>query len=56
MNPDELTLENLNKNFEYTLISREIDVCDDLEKLRDIAKCYVKLFLKMQENIISLDL
>jgi hypothetical protein len=55
MNPDEITLENLNKNFEYAKISREIDACNDLEKMRDVAKCYVKLFLKTQETIISLE-
>jgi hypothetical protein len=55
MNPDDITLENLNKNFEYAKISREIDSCEDLEKLKNVAKCYVKLFLKTQETIISLD-
>lgn len=55
MNPEEITLQNLSKNFEYAKISREIDACEDLEKMRNVAKCYVKLFLKTQETIISLE-
>ena len=54
MNPDEITLQNLNKSFAYTKLSREIDSCESKEDLRNIAKCYVKLYLRTQETIASL--
>ena len=51
MNPDEVTLENLNKNFEYVKFSNQIDVINDIEDLRNLAKCYFKLYLKQQEIV-----
>jgi hypothetical protein len=55
MDPSKITLENLNKNFEYERISREIDSCNDVEQLKNIAKSYVKLHLKYQETLASLN-
>jgi hypothetical protein len=49
MNPDDVTLENLNKNFEYVKFSTQIDTINDIEDLRNLAKCYFKLYLKQQE-------
>ena len=49
MNPNEVTLENLTKNFEYVKFSNQIDVINDIEDLRNLAKCYFKLYLKQQE-------
>ena len=49
MNPDEVTLENLNKNFEYVKFSNQIDTINDVEDLKNLAKCYFKLYLKQQE-------
>ena len=49
MNPDEVTLENLNKSFEYIKFSNQIDTINDIEDLRNLAKCYFKLYLKQQE-------
>ena len=49
MNPDEVTLENLNKNFEYVKFSNQIDTINNIEDLRNLAKCYFKLYLKQQE-------
>lgn len=54
MNPDEITLDNLNKSFEYTKIAREIDGVTEVEALRLVAKCYAKLYLKTQETVTSL--
>ncbi len=54
MNPDDIKLENLNKSFEYTKIAREIDGVTRVEDLRDVAKCYAKLYLKTQETVASL--
>lgn len=54
MDPDNITLENLSKNFEYFKYSNEIDSIDDTEQLKIIAKCYYKLYLKQQEVISNL--
>lgn len=54
MDPDSIELENLSKSFEYVKISSEIDNCEDRDRLRLIAKAYVKLYLKQQEVVASL--
>lgn len=54
MNPDDITLANLTKSFEYTKIAREIDTVTEVEALRLVAKCYAKLYLKTQETVGSL--
>lgn len=54
MDPSQITLDNLTKNFEYERIAREIDSCDSVDDLKNIAKSYVKLHLKYQETLASL--
>jgi len=54
MNPNDVQLENMNKLFEYEKISRDIDSIDDIEDLKNFAKCYVKLYYKQQEVVSSL--
>lgn len=54
MNPDNIELQNLSKNFEYFKYSSEIDSIENIEQLRNIAKSYYKLYLKQQEVISSL--
>ena len=49
MNPDDITLENLNKSFEYIKFTNQIDTIDNIEDLKNLAKCYFKLYLKQQE-------
>jgi len=56
MDPSQITLENLTKNFEYEKISREIDSCTNIDQVKDIAKCYAKLHLKFQETLLDLNL
>jgi len=51
MDPSNITLNTVNKLFEYEKISREIDSCEDLNLLKNIAKSYVKLHLAQQEVI-----
>jgi hypothetical protein len=51
MNPDEIKLKKLSKNFEYEKLSRDIDSIDDIKVLRDVTKSYVKLYLKQQETL-----
>lgn len=54
MDPDSIGLENLSKSFEYFKYSNEIDSIEDVSELRNIAKCYYKLYLKQQEVISNL--
>ena len=49
MDPDDIKLEKISKQFEYYKISSEIDDIESLELLKDIAKSYAKLYLKQQE-------
>jgi hypothetical protein len=51
MNPDDLKLESVTKLFEYEKISRELDTCTNIDLLRNICKCYVKLYMKQQELV-----
>lgn len=55
MDPSKIVLSDMNKLFEYEKLSREIDDCDDLEKLRDLTKSYIKLYMKQQEVLKDLD-
>ena len=41
-------------SFEYFKISSEIDSLENIEKIKDIAKCYCKLYLKQQEVVANL--
>lgn len=56
MNPNEISLENLSKIFEYERISREIDSCEDIDQVKEIAKCFAKLNFKQEEVVASLGL
>ena len=51
MKPSDIELSKISKNFEYEKISREIDTVEDVKTLRDMVKCYLKLYLKQQETI-----
>ena len=51
MDPDSIELSNLSKSFEYTKMATELDRCDDREELRNVAKAYLKLYLKQQEVV-----
>jgi putative heme degradation protein len=51
MDPDSIELSNLTKSFEYIKFSNQIDSIDDMNDLKNLAKCYFKLYLKQQEII-----
>jgi len=51
MDPNNINLDNLSKSFEYVKLASEIDSCDDREELRNIAKCFAKLYYKQQETM-----
>lgn len=54
MNPDNITLDDINKLFEYEKISRDIDSITDIKILQNMSKSYVKLYIKQQEILSSL--
>jgi len=54
MNPNDIELENLNKSFEYVKFCSEIEKINNIEDIKNIAKCYFKLYLKQQEVFSSL--
>lgn len=54
MDPNSITLENINKMFEYEKLVRDIDSIDDIETLRNFVKSYIKLYLKQQEVVSKL--
>ena len=54
MDPSSITLENINKMFEYEKHARDIDNIDDIETLKNFSKMYVKLYLKQQEVLAKI--
>jgi len=54
MDPDQIELENLSKSFEYFKYAAAIDILEDIDALKKVAKCYYKLYLKQQEVILNL--
>ena len=51
MDLSQITLDSPSKSFAYEKQAREIDACDDIEKLKQVCKCYAKLFFKQQETL-----
>ncbi len=56
MKPSDIKLDNLSKSFEYERLAREVDGCDDLDTLKNVAKSYIKLYLKQEETVSNLGL
>jgi len=54
MNHTEIELNTPSKSFQFEKLSREIDKIDDLQVLREMAKCHIKLYLKQQEVVASM--
>jgi len=53
MDHSKIDLENLSKSFEFFKFCSEIDEIEDIEYIRNVAKCYCKLYLKQQEVVSS---
>ena len=49
MNPSDIELDSTAKMFEYEKLSREIEECNDIETLKNMLRCYIKLHMKHQE-------
>lgn len=56
MKPDNIELDNLSKIFEYEKISRELESCTNIDLLKNICRCYVKLYFKQQETLTLLNI
>ena len=56
MKPSEIGLESVSKNFEYERLSKEIETCNDVKELKEMLKCYIKLYLKQQEVVSQMGL
>lgn len=54
MNPDDISLNDINKLFEYEKQCRDIDSIEDINILRNFAKSYIKLYLKQQEVLLRI--
>ena len=54
MDSSKITLDSPAKSFAYEKQAREIDGCDDMDKLKEICKCYAKLFYKQQETLTAI--
>ena len=54
MHHNQIKLDNVSKLFEFEKFSRDIDSINDIATLRNIAKSYLKLYLKQQEVISEL--
>ena len=50
MDPDDIVLINTSQQFEYERMAREIDLCDDVEMLRQMCKFVVKLEKKTRQT------
>lgn len=56
MDHDDLKLESVSKLFEFEKISRELDTCTNIDLMRNICKCYVKLYLALEEQMLDMNL
>ena len=54
--PAEIVLQSTAKMFEYEKLSRQIEECDDIDTLRDMARCWIKLYMKQQETMKTIGL
>ena len=49
--PNEVVLRSTAKLFEYEKLSRQSEECNDIDTLKDRARCWIKLYRKQQENM-----
>jgi hypothetical protein len=54
MNPNDIELETMNKSFAYERLARDVDDINDPKVLRELAKCYIKLYFKQQEIVTKI--
>lgn len=56
MNPNEIELKNVSKLFAFESLSREIDSIEYINSLKNVCKCYVKLYFKQQETLNEINI
>lgn len=56
MKSSDIELSSTSKNFEFEKLSRDVDEISDVKYLREMLKCYLKLYFKQQETIQSIGL
>jgi len=49
MDPSDISLESTSRLFEYEKLSREVENCDNIDELKKMCRCFIKLHLKHQE-------
>ena len=49
MNPDNIDIKSLSKQFQFQKLANEIDSIDNIDDIKNIAKTAFKLYLKQQE-------
>jgi len=54
MDLNEIRLSNIDKMFEYEKQARLVDECNDIDQLKHMLKCSIKLFIQQQEVISQL--
>lgn len=54
--PAEIVLQSTAKMFEYEKLSRQIEECDNIDTLKDMARCWIKLYMKQQETMRTIGL
>ena len=54
--PNEVVLQSTAKLFEYEKLSRQIEECNDIDVLKDMTRCWIKLFMKQQETVRNIGL
>jgi len=54
MDPESIQLDNINKQFEYFKLSKEVDNITCIDSLKNMLKAYIKLYYKQQEVLTSM--
>lgn len=54
MKPHDIKLSTPSKAFAYEKASREIDDCNDVEEIKNMLRCYIKLYFKQQETLSNI--
>jgi hypothetical protein len=55
MDPNDIKLERLSKEFQYHKVAQDIDSINDIDLLKTVAKTWVKLYLKQQEVLSNIE-
>lgn len=54
IDPSKIEVESTSKLFEYEKLSREIEDCTDIDKIKNMLRCYIKLYMKQQETVANM--